>query len=641
MGASVRMAALALVCLCFASPAAGQRAASAGARLVAPAGLARVAFPRDPAVIDARRDLGAKGDGQTDDTEALQRGLDMSCGAVGASRVLYLPNGVYRLTRGLVVNHPIGPWVYGETRDGVVLRLDNGARGVTAVLRTHPREQGPTSADWFMRNLRNFTIDAGDNPDTDGIRYYATNSGILRNVRVVGRGKVGVNAGFLDQSGPNLVQDVHVEGFETGVLTQWIWGQTLSRVTIRNCRKVGLSISANAVGVESLVVENTPLPVLIELPNDWGHWSGVAAIVGARLSGGDPAGPAIRNRGVLYARNVRASGFRTAIESATPSGNAAGPVVAEYVSHPAGRLFEDAPARSLALPIRREPDVPWERNPSRWVCANDFGAKAGDNQDDTAAIQRAVDAAAAAGKTTVYLRGASGPDPNWYTVDGEVRIHGSVRHVLGLGFGRVLAGPNGRFVVDDRSAPVVKFQSIDSFGGPPVRIVNRSARAALVVESCGVRIVGEGAGDIFATDCPSLVDLRKPGQRMWARHLNPEGTDDAGLVRNAGSDLWILGMKCEGKGVRIRTERGGRTELLGAFLYSPGDIAEDDARPLFDVIDASATFAGLREICFGARTFPVKVRERRGAEERTNKDQGWIGWSLFSARPGAPGGGKR
>ncbi|HSV75318.1 MAG TPA: glycosyl hydrolase family 28-related protein [Chthonomonadales bacterium] len=633
-----REAALALLCLSVAAPARGWERARPARALTAPAGLARVAFPRDPAVIDAKRDLGAKGDGRTDDTDALQRGLDMSCGIGGSSRVLYLPNGVYRVTRGLVVSHPVGPWVYGETRDGVVLRLDAGVQGVTAVLRTHPRETGPTSADWFMRNLRNFTVDAGDNPNTDGIRYYATNSGILRNVRVVGRGRVGVNAGFLDQSGPNLVQDVLVEGFETGILTQWIWGQTLSRVTIRNCRRVGLHIDANAVGVEGLVVENTPLPVLVELPNDWGHWSGVAAIVGARLTGGDPSGPAIRSRGVLYARNVRASGFRTAIESSTPGGNAPGPVVAEYLSHPAGRLFEDAAPRSLALPIRREPDVPWETNPSRWVCANDFGAVAGDNLDDTAAIQRAIDAAAAARKTTVYLRGVGGPDPNWYTVDGEVRVHGSVRHVLGLGFGRVLGGPNGRFVVDDRSAPVVKFQSIDSFGGPPVQIINRSSRSAMVVESCGVRIVGEGSGDIFATDCPSLVDLRRPGQRMWARHLNPEGTDDVGLVRNAGCDLWILGMKCEGKGVRIRTAEGGRTELLGAFLYSPGDIAEDDARPLFDVVNASATFAGVREISFGARTFPVKVRERRGAEERVNRDQGWIGWSLFSAWTGAPAG---
>ena len=31
---------------------------------------------------------------------------------------------------------------------------------------------------------------------------------------MTGRGKVGINAGFLEQSGPNLIQDATVDGFE-------------------------------------------------------------------------------------------------------------------------------------------------------------------------------------------------------------------------------------------------------------------------------------------------------------------------------------------------------------------------------------------------------------------------------------------
>lgn len=118
----------------------------------------------------------------------------------------------------------------------------------TAVLRTHPHEKGTTSADWFMRNFRNLTIDAGNNPGIDGIRWYGNNTSQLKNIRVIGRGKIGINSGFLDQSGPNLIQDVVIEGFETGILSQWNWGETLSRVTIRNCRSNGVVVSANAVG---------------------------------------------------------------------------------------------------------------------------------------------------------------------------------------------------------------------------------------------------------------------------------------------------------------------------------------------------------------------------------------------------------
>lgn len=611
---------------------------AAGAFQVAPAVVSaqRIVLPADAeAVVDAQRDLGAKGDGITDDTEALQRGLDISSG-IGArqTKVLYLPNGVYRVTRTLTCNGGIGPWVYGESRDGVVIKLDDGVQGCTAVLRTHPRDADPGSADWFMRDLRNFTVDVGNNPDTDGIRYFATNTGILQNIRVTGHGKVGINAGFMQLSGPNLIQDVIVEGYETGILSQWIWGETLSRVTIRDCRRVGLVVIANTVAAEDLIVENTPQAVRCEIPNEWTWWGGVLALVGGRFSGGKANFPAIYNTGVLFARDVHTEGFMRALESATPGGNVDGADIDEYSSHFVRRLFEDSQERSLRLPIKREPVVAWETDPHKWVCANDFGAVAGDNQDDTAAIQAAIDHAAALGLTTVYLRGVGGPDPNWYTLSGEVRVHGSVRRVMGLGFGRVIASEGGRFVVGDDAAPVVEFRNIDSFGGRPAELVNRSRSSTVVAEGCGMVIVGDGAGDIFVTNCPAAVHLRWPGQKLWARHLNPEGDSDSGLVRNCGGDLWILGMKSEGHGVRVRTCDHGRTEVFGTFFYAPADIPEDEARPVFDIDNASACLIATREISFGPRTHPIKVRERRGEDVRTMgvqpDEHGWIGWPLYS-----------
>lgn len=38
----------------------------------------RITFPRDPGVLDAKRDFGAKGDGVTDNTAALQAGPEAS-----------------------------------------------------------------------------------------------------------------------------------------------------------------------------------------------------------------------------------------------------------------------------------------------------------------------------------------------------------------------------------------------------------------------------------------------------------------------------------------------------------------------------------------------------------------------------------
>jgi len=595
-------------------------------------------FPKDESVLDVRRDFGAKGDGVADDTEALQKGIEASSRGNGKqSKVLFIPNGTYRVTQTLVVKSSVGPWVYGESRDGVVIRLADGITDTncTAVLRTHPHEKGKTSADWFTRNFRNLTIDVGNNPGVDGIRWYGNNTSILKNIRVIGRGKIGINSGFLDQSGPNLIQDAVIEGFDTGILSQWIWGETLSRVTIRNCHSNGVVVSANAVGIEDLTVVNTPVAIRNEVPNNWGHWGGVIALVGGRFTGGNPDQPAILNQSVLYARDVKTSGFKMALQSSTQGGNVAGPDIGEYTSSSAKHLF-DSPTNALRLPIKPEPDFPWENDPAKWVCANDHGAIPGDNQDDTAAIQKAIDGAAGTGKTTVFFRGTGGGDPNWYNLNGEVRVHGSVRHIIALGFGRILGNQGvGKFVVSDDSAPLVKFQHLQAFGGGPPTVENRSAARTLIVESCDLKILGTGRGDIFVTDCSSHVELRQAGQKCWARQLNPEGTSDVGLVQNAGADLWVLGSKFEGAGVRFKTSAGGRTEVLGMFLYDPGDLKEADTRPIFDIDNASFSVAGLREITFGTHTYTVKVREKRGEETRTldkKNEGGWIGWALFQTK---------
>ena len=121
---------------------------------------ASVRFPDDSSVVDVKKECGAKGDGVADDTDALQKGIEASCRGSGKqSKVLFIPNGTYRVTRTLVVKSAVGPWVYGESRDGVIIRLADGVTDTncTAVLRTHPHEKGKTSADWFMRNIRNLT----------------------------------------------------------------------------------------------------------------------------------------------------------------------------------------------------------------------------------------------------------------------------------------------------------------------------------------------------------------------------------------------------------------------------------------------------------------------------------------------------
>jgi hypothetical protein len=93
-------------------------------------------------------------------------------------------------------------------------------------------------------------------------------------------------------------------------------------------------------------------------------------------------------------------------------------------------------------------------------------------------------------------------------------------------------------------------------------------------------------------------------------------------------------VKHEGRGVRFLTDCGGQTEILGLFNYAP-NIAKDDQRPAFDVVDADFSAAGVREISFG-NTYPVKARERRREAVRVEQGGGWIGWSLFRGGANTP-----
>lgn len=582
-----------------------------------------VVFPDDPCVIDVKKHCGAVGDGKADDTAAIQKAFDEAAGPqVKQCKIVYIPNGTYRLTDTLVMQKGktgsgLGVFLYGQSREGVVLKLDDKLKGVKSLLLTHPTDDGKTSANWFFRNVRHLTLDVGDNPTTDGVRYMGNNQSLIKDVTIRGNGNVGINAGFIGESGPNSVQDVTISGFDVGIKSWWCYGQTLSRITVKDCRTVGVHIVANVVAIEELVVENTPQALFADYPNDWTWWSGVVALVGGKFKTTKSDQPAIRVKGHLFARDVTSEGYKQVLAGEGKVKGVEGNTIDEYSSHAPVSAFKDASSgKVLRLPIKREPAVAWETDPTKWVCVDDYGAKAGDNKDDTEAVQKAFDAAAKEGKTVVYFRGVGGGDPNWYTLKGTVKVKAPVRWVLGLGFARVL---EGKFVVDDDSAPLVKFQHLYSFGGPAFSYEHRGTKNTLVVESAEGKIVGNGGGDIFSTDTPSHAHLKKAGQSMWARGLNPEGTADAGLVSNAGGHLWVLGCKTEGKGKRYSTTAGGKTELYGLYEYTTEAVKEGDERPMFEVIDASLSVAATREVCFHGQPFVVKLHEQRGKETKRIK----------------------
>lgn len=88
-----------------------------------------------PSWADVKRDYGAIGDGQADDTAALQKALDDLHREDRKCFVLFVPAGTYRLTRTLVLfrekhNESKDVAVIGEDPATTTLRWDGPADGV-------------------------------------------------------------------------------------------------------------------------------------------------------------------------------------------------------------------------------------------------------------------------------------------------------------------------------------------------------------------------------------------------------------------------------------------------------------------------------------------------------------------------------
>jgi hypothetical protein len=531
-------------------------------------------LPSDAPYVNVKN-KGAKGDGVTDDTEAIRAAIKST---FNAWEVVYFPAGTYMVSDTISWGRFLT--IRGEGPGRTVIKLADKATGYSQAdkpkpvlfcrlgdWQSDPKKNNNTS---HSNHIYHLTVDVGaGNPGAIGIDYSSHNGGTIKNVEVRAPEGSGYRGIAMDRNGPGpaLVRDVTVTGFEYGLSTSWgLYSMTFENITLCGQRKAGFRNAQHNSTIRHLVSRNS-VPAIENLK---GRDYGLLVLLDSELKGAGGEAAAIESDGEIFVRNVKTSGYKLALRDGDKT--MPGPVVDEYSSTPLVTP-DGREGKSLNLPIKDPPAVPWEQDPAQWVSVRSFENLRKDG-DWAPAIQAAIDS----GKSTVYFTSVT---HGVYACKSPVVIRGSVRRIVG-NFARLQT----RLLFESDHAVVLEqMRDCD---------VTVTGKGTLVLEGCLLKTVTTtpGCGELFIDDFLGTLDVR--GSRVWVRQFNEE-TMRSPKITNEGGTLWILNLKTEQGGEILSNTKGARTELLGGMIY-PAQGVQKQAKVMYRNDASSSLCVMHREI---------------------------------------------
>lgn len=571
------------------------------------------------------------------------------------SKIIYFPNGTYLVSdtisysmeefrnlfasvRHLEMNCQLR--FVGQSKDGVVIKLKDHCKGFEfgndrPVIDFMRGEQSNIA---MTNMLENLTIDVGSgNPGATGVRYFANNTGAIRNVRIQSsdpeyRGHTGISILHTKVSA-GYTKNVEIIGFNYGirVASRYIFS-TFEHLVLKNQKRAGMFIEGNMVAVRDLCSENFVPALKVD------GLSACVVLTDAKLLGGNPLDSAIKHAfGHLMLRNIQFEGYEYVLQSgwtAAPALEKDGWLKELVVYGPKTVLSDMEDAHSLNLSVEETPEIAWD-DPKDWVSVNSFGAKGDGVTDDTEAIRKAF----SSGKSTVYFQSGR------YLIDDVIEIPASVRRINFM-YSDLISGRNlekrkhtGAFLIKEDSSDPVVLEDLfawEKFKGFVTLVEHACSRTLVLsdvhVQAAAIYFNTVPGGKVFMenTGCtiggiPGAGEREKPlpnedwesysretpcfyfrGQEVYCRQINPERSLHE--VINDGGKLWVLGCKTEEEGTAFETKNGGSTEVLGAVFALGRDkdypaIINDNS----DVAVYAATFGmGMTQ------QWPIAVREIQG-----------------------------
>ena len=415
------------------------------------------------------QDFGAKGDGTTDDTAAINNAISSGnrCGqgcdsSTVTPALVYFPPGTY------IVSTPIIQYYYTQlVGDALTLPTIKGAAGFTgiALIDSDPYEAG--GANWytnqnnFYRQIRNFVIDLTSMPATTGagIHWQVAQATSLQNIvfNMVNGGSSNKQQGiFMDNGSGGWMSDLVFNGgnygmfvgnqqfttrnltftgCNTAVFMNWNWLWNLKSLSINNCG-IGIDMSNSPTNqtVGSVIVQDSKFTATPKgIVTAFSKTSNVPAtgntlvidncdFTGSTAAVSDNTGTTILAGGSTIASWAQGNGYTTGDDgsasgatcaSAAPSATstkvqgtlAAATKPASLLSN--GKVFERSKPQYETVPA------------SSFVSVKSAGAKGDGSTDDTAAIQKVFDGAQA-GQIVYFDHGA-------YIVSSTVKVPSNIK----------------------------------------------------------------------------------------------------------------------------------------------------------------------------------------------------------------------
>ncbi len=495
----------------------------------------------------------------TDDTAPIQAAIEAAYKA--RPQTVYFPDGVYNISDRLTTGDSYKRLtLQGQSRRGTILKLKDSAPGYTDA--AAPKDvisfyNGTgLNAVAFRNHVIGLTIDVGaGNAGAVGLRFHASNEGVIRDVKVVSSDPSGLGHSGIritrNAPGPLFMSGVAVRGFDIGIAVMFDrFSVTMDDVVLTEQRVVGIENTTNFVNIRRLNSTNT-VPAIRNQTNTSAGGGGMLTLLDSQLKGGSATGAAIENAAGsdVFVRNVKTTGYANAVSDMAAGATIADGAVTEYLTGNRVVRMSSTATQSLNLPNLNTPQP-------AWAPVTDWQAVDGSAADDTAAFQAALNS----GRSTVFFprTGAA------YALRGSVTVPSTVQRIVGMeNVVNVAPGTLVRVTQAARSALV-----IERFEGFP-KLDIAAARTVVMRDSfVGGAFNSVAAGTQFLENVVGNQWELKPGLKVYARQLNVEAKAVGDFnIRNNGGLLSILGLKTEGPRSVIETTNGGETEVMGGFVY--------------------------------------------------------------------------